>query len=474
MRKFLLYSSALAVFGLSGGVVEAACIQTPTCSSLGYTSTSSCTGGTKCPFGNYWNCDSVNKITELTNKITELEKIIEEIKQNSSSNSDILSNCTIGDILYSDMSCDPNVVSGKTPIGVIFDVTNKLAIGLGESSSSLHWSDDHFSVPGLSDISSSSVAKTDWQGKNNTRVVLEYCKAKGESCPAFEYVNSYMTEGTQAGDWYLPAMGELNAIRDNRDMLDITLGKIGGTKLSPNDYWSSSQFYTKEAWKLGFYSGNATYEYKDYAYDVRPVIDYGDWANSSAGDEEDSSQTCDVGDIFYSDKTCSADVVSGKTPIGVVFDTTNRLIVGLEQSHQYWSYPDSFNVPGVDNIKDSTLARADLDGKKNTSTILAYCKTKGKSCPAFEYVNSYKTEGTKAGDWYLPSMGELYAIYGNKGVLNVALGKIVATKFSADYYWSSSEYSDSYAWVLVFSNGNVDNYVHKDGNTFYVRPVMQY
>ena len=91
MRKFLLYSSALAL-GLSGAA-EAACIQTPTCSSLGYTSTSSCTGGTKCPFGNYWNCDSVNKITELTNKITELEKIIEEIKQNSSSNSDILSNC---------------------------------------------------------------------------------------------------------------------------------------------------------------------------------------------------------------------------------------------------------------------------------------------------------------------------------------------------------------------------------------------
>ena len=75
MRKFLLYSSALAL-GLSG-VAEAACIQTPTCSSLGYTSTSSCTGGTKCPFGNYWNCtasDLNDKITEITNKITEIEK----------------------------------------------------------------------------------------------------------------------------------------------------------------------------------------------------------------------------------------------------------------------------------------------------------------------------------------------------------------------------------------------------------------
>ena len=75
MRKFLLYSSALAL-GLSG-VAEAACIQTPTCSSLGYTSTSSCAGGTKCPFGNYWNCtasDLNDKITEITNKITEIVK----------------------------------------------------------------------------------------------------------------------------------------------------------------------------------------------------------------------------------------------------------------------------------------------------------------------------------------------------------------------------------------------------------------
>ena len=72
MRKILLMSSALVVSGLLSGAAEAACIQTPTCSSLGYTSSSSCTGGTKCPFGNAWNCtvvDLTNKITEITNKI---------------------------------------------------------------------------------------------------------------------------------------------------------------------------------------------------------------------------------------------------------------------------------------------------------------------------------------------------------------------------------------------------------------------
>ena len=53
MRKFILCSST---FMLLNGVAEAACIQTPSCSSLGYESTSSCSGGIKCPFGNAWNC----------------------------------------------------------------------------------------------------------------------------------------------------------------------------------------------------------------------------------------------------------------------------------------------------------------------------------------------------------------------------------------------------------------------------------
>ena len=98
MRKFLLYSSALVASGLlNSGVAEAACIKTPTCSSLGYESTTSCSGGLKCPFGNAWNCTFINKITEL-------EKVIENIQKEEA-----LANCKIGDILYSDMSCNANI-----------------------------------------------------------------------------------------------------------------------------------------------------------------------------------------------------------------------------------------------------------------------------------------------------------------------------------------------------------------------------
>ena len=283
MRKFLLYSSALMVSGLLSGAAEAACIQTPSCSSLGYTSSQSCNGGVKCPFGNAWNCtvvDLTNKITEITNKITTIEEKITVIEENGGNDNGSeggtttpdYTNCTVGAILYSDKSCDPNVVASKKPIGVVFDRAKRLAIALDTEKKT--WSDSYFDVLTLPNIASGSEAAADWQGKNNTRLVLEYCEMKGESCPAFEYVNSYKTEGTLAGDWYLPAAGELFAIYGHMGVLNTALGKIGGTKLSTRDYWSSSEYSYYNAWLQDFFYGNIGNNYsknQDSCY-VLPVL----------------------------------------------------------------------------------------------------------------------------------------------------------------------------------------------------------
>ena len=284
MKQYLFLTSALVVSGLLIGAAEAACIQTPSCSSLGYTSSQSCNGGVKCPFGNAWNCtasdlsaqiteltnkitEQTNKITEITNKITTIEEKIVTIESGASS-----SNCRIGDILYSDMSCDLNFVTPNKPIGVVFDRANRLAIALDIEVKA--WSDDFFDVPTLSDYGSSSAVTADWQGKNNTRLVLEYCKTNGYSCPAFEYVNSYKTDGTKAGDWYLPAMGELNAIYQNKDVLNTALGKIGGPILGSNEFWSSSEYLGgSSAWSYNFYHGEVDFYLKHYSNrDVLPVL----------------------------------------------------------------------------------------------------------------------------------------------------------------------------------------------------------
>ena len=282
MKQYLFLTSALVAFTMSG-VTEAACIQTPSCSSLGYESTSSCSGGLKCPFGNAWNCtasdlstqiteltnkitEQTNKITEITNKITTIEEKIVTIESGASS-----SNCFIGDILYSDMSCDPKAVATKKPIGVVFDRVNKLAIALDTAEKA--WSDGYFDVPTLSNYNSPSAETADWQGKNNTRLMLEYCKEIETSCPAFDYVNSYKTEGTLAGDWYLPSMGELNAIYQKKDVLNPALRKIGGTQLSSDMYWSSYEHSILDAWLMHFGDGTVNHHSKGFdRYYVRPVL----------------------------------------------------------------------------------------------------------------------------------------------------------------------------------------------------------
>ena len=227
MKKFLLYSSALAVLGLSG-VAEAACIQTPTCSSLGYTSSSSCSGGTKCPFGNAWNCTASENKTELTNKITELEKQLTEIKRHINSSS-----CQVGNILYSDFTCNSYVVANKTPIGVVFDIVNNLAVAL-EQKEKVAWSTTNFDIPALMPYVD---YKSDYEGKKNTKAIYDYCKANNKSCPAVEYAYTYKTEGTSEGDWYLPAYLELESLMNNNEgAINNALSLLGKTIIDTYSY----------------------------------------------------------------------------------------------------------------------------------------------------------------------------------------------------------------------------------------------
>ena len=369
------------------------------------------------------------------------------------------------------MSCNANMVASKTPIGVVFDTTNGLAIAKDEFAN-MPWGAVEEDVSGVQNSSSGSTSVTDWQGFKNTKAMYEADKS-GVNYPAIKKVLTYSTEGTEQGQWYLPAAGELQAILTNKYTLNTTLAKIGGTQMS-GTYWSSSEQNSGISYciVIGNISSSCT-ERKIAKNKAKPVINFGSKNKTDFAYVSSNETACGVGSILYSDKKCYAgSTPSGKTPIGIVFDRANKLAIGLEESRQYWSTTD-FDVPGLSNITSSSEARADWQGKKNTQIVLDYCKAKGKSCPAFEYVNSYKTEGTIAGDWYLPAFGELSAIYGNKDVLNIALGKIGRAELWTNYYWSSSEDSNNGAWVLDFFSAITHGY-NKSNLDYYVRPVLAF
>ena len=184
-----------------------------------------------------------------------------------------------------------------------------------------------------------------------------------------------------------------------------------------------------------------------------------------------SCKVANVGDILFSDMSCGSSMVDGKRAIGVIFEPDYRLAVALSTTTKVWS-TEYFDIPGLTNSSQSE-AMADYNGKNNTKTIMTYCVANSKSCPAAEYASNFSTLGTQAGDWYLPGLGELNALYSHKTAVNEGLSKAKGTALPDSYHWSSSEHSNNLAWGQGFGNGNV-NYYNKADSSNYVRPVLAF
>ena len=138
---------------------------------------------------------------------------------------------------------------------------------------------------------------------------------------------------------------------------------------------------------------------------------------------------------------------------GLIAATTN-------QSNSIRWYGGSFT---------NTRARADGIGAglKNTAIIIA---TQGPvDGDAFVATvcneHSVTVGGVTYGDWYLPSKHELNLLY-----LQKVAGTVVG--FSNNYYWSSTEYNNHFAWLQNFSNGNQYD-LNKD-YTYNVRAVRAF
>lgn len=193
--------------------------------------------------------------------------------------------------------------------------------------------------------------------------------------------------------------------------------------------------------------------------------------------EIDGNTVGHVGDILYSDKTFSTEMIKSKTPIGVVFDDANHLAVSLDQTQLAWATGSYEDIPALGNCTDGLSCST--NGKQNTAAIIDYAKSKSKSHPAAEYCVAYKPSTVYAdatwygaGAWFLPSVKELNTLYTNRAAVNASLAKVNATALGSYTYWSSTEYSERYAWYVFLSSGSRD-YGYKD-NFRYVRPVLAF
>ena len=230
---------------------HATCTPTPDCASIGYTETSCETISLKCPFDQTklycFPCDSSYQYTcSNPNEYGDGESCKGKYK------SCCITDCIIGAIYYSDSSCDTCLNSNKTPIGI---VVKDYELIMSNKTENIQWGGFDSDISILTNYNNIADAKTDFNGKANTaKIVGHFGEDVDTTLHAGLFCHKYSTAGTNAGDWYLPATGELYSyVYNNYNKLSHTWNLAWNISLS-NSFWSSSEYSNKFAWYV--YSGN--------------------------------------------------------------------------------------------------------------------------------------------------------------------------------------------------------------------------
>ena len=151
---------------------------------------------------------------------------------------------------------------------------------------------------------------------------------------------------------------------------------------------------------------------------------------------------------------------SGEIAEGVVVvEGGHVLVVAPTETALCWS--SAAVSGGGTTTADRLTAFNDWKGKENTAAQIKHVECSSESyapgfCNAYSRVNA-NGKGLTAGRWWLPSEAELMMIYANMRKINYALSLINgATKLAETWYWSSTEYSATYAWNLYLYDGTAN------------------
>jgi len=142
---------------------------------------------------------------------------------------------------------------------------------------------------GLTKYTTADLAKTDFNGKANTTAIINAIKAYDTSHSTDNItdniggaIQAFVTEGTNAGDWYIGGAGEMLKMYENKTAIKAsankiynagsTLGMNGDTLVLNYTYWSSSEFANSEAYRIDTTNGEVNTYSKKNDILVRPLL----------------------------------------------------------------------------------------------------------------------------------------------------------------------------------------------------------
>lgn len=130
-----------------------------------------------------------------------------------------------------------------------------------------------------------------------------------------------------------------------------------------------------------------------------------------------------TGSYIYTDGTRSEELEQSKTIAGILCNVTD--------THEIAIMP------------------VESEKRLNFDAAQQFCQSNGGRCPTID---------------------ELTGIYLNKDKINAALSAANLPALKESWYWSSTESSSNYAWVLWMDDGY--RYTNYKNLNYYVRPVL--
>lgn len=159
--------------------------------------------------------------------------------------------------------------SNEEASGVVVKTDNCAFVIAKEGQISIKWGGYDISINGCTTIEDIDTARIDYNGKQNTNAIISQL-GMSETYAA-RYCKEYtFPHGVQG---YLPALGELYEVYNNKSEVDACMSLIGGEPLydsSINRKWSSTQWGNHNAWYLNWDNGDTYGTSKNESFCTRP------------------------------------------------------------------------------------------------------------------------------------------------------------------------------------------------------------
>lgn len=166
----------------------------------------------------------------------------------------------------------------KTPFGVLVsDGEHQVVVSLKSSKNDMSFQYPVEFIDGLTTKDEADEAKTDFDGRKNTEVIINWRDAEeGRTADAATFASEYEYAGVSG--WYLPSAGEGLLISKESWSIYAAFNKIGGdTDSIFVNFWSSTQKSATHGWKWGEGNYDVSSNNKNSRIStrkVRPVTDF--------------------------------------------------------------------------------------------------------------------------------------------------------------------------------------------------------